>query len=136
VIVALAGPWPVGPSTIDGLAASATVVVDLSVPAAVPPNVPEILGARLVTADALARPDADGHRSSPGDSLDASSARSDALIDSTVTQFLEWEARAAGSVGRGGTRAARRPPSAKPSWPRCGDAFPTSTRTFESRSRG
>ena len=96
VIVALAGPWPVGPSTIDGLAASATVVVDLSVPAAVPPNVPEILGARLVTADALARPDADAHPHSPGDSLDASLARSDALIDSTVTQFLEWEARAAG----------------------------------------
>jgi glutamyl-tRNA reductase len=96
VIVALSGPWPVGPSTIEALGASATVVVDLSVPAAVPSDLAESLGARLVTADALAGPDAEGHPSSPGASLDASLTRSDALIDSTVTQFLEWQARAAG----------------------------------------
>jgi len=84
VIVALAGPWPIGAATIDALATSATVVVDLSVPAAVPPRLAEILGGRLLTADALALADV-----VPA-AQDGSSSRLDALIDRTTVEFLDW----------------------------------------------
>jgi glutamyl-tRNA reductase len=96
VIVALAGPWPVGPSTRDTLAASGTVVVDLSVPAAVLPELAEILGPRLVTADALATADLDADAPAAAGSLDATSARLDALVDRTVAEFLAWGARVGG----------------------------------------
>ena len=58
VLVALAGPWPIGRATIDALTRSPTIVVDLSVPAAVPARLAEFLGPRLITADALDLPDA------------------------------------------------------------------------------
>ena len=84
VIVALAGPWPIGAATIDALAASATVVVDLSVPAAVPVSLAYILGGRLITADALALGDV-----GPG-AEDGSAARLDALVDRSATEFIVW----------------------------------------------
>ena len=96
VIVALAGPWPVGPSANEALAASATVVVDLSVPAAVAPDLAEILGARLITADALASADGEADTRGLAGRPDASSARSEVLIDQTVAEFLDWQARAVG----------------------------------------
>jgi glutamyl-tRNA reductase len=84
IIVALAGPWPIAAATIDALAASATVVVDLSVPAAVPTNLAEILGGRLLTADALAL----------GDTVptpqDGSAARLDTLVDRSTAEFVAW----------------------------------------------
>lgn len=85
VIVALAGPWPIGGETVGALAASATIVVDLSVPAAVPEAAVEVLGSRFVSADALALADAD-----PGAPRDA---RVEALIDRTTAEFLDWLAR-------------------------------------------
>ena len=84
VVVALAGPWPIGAATIDALAKSATVVVDLSVPAAVPAPLAQMLAARLITADALAVADVD-----PG-MQEGSSARLDRLADRSTEAFLEW----------------------------------------------
>ncbi len=84
VVVALAGPWPIGAATIDALAGSATVVVDLSVPAAIPVSLAEILGERLITADALALADI-----GPA-AQDGSVARLDALIERSTLEFLAW----------------------------------------------
>ena len=85
VVVALGGPWPIRASTINALAASPTVVVDLSVPAAVPERLPEALGPRFASADALALVDPD-----PTTRQDGSHARVDALVDRTTVEFLDW----------------------------------------------
>src|SRR5205809_5662317 len=58
VVVALAGPWPIGPDTIHALATGASIVVDLSVPAAVSAGLADVLGQRLISSDTLARGDA------------------------------------------------------------------------------
>jgi glutamyl-tRNA reductase len=84
VVVALAGPWPIGAATIDALGRSATIVVDLSVPAAVPARLVEFLGARLVTADELALAE-DGPEAEDG-----STARLDALVDRSTAEFVAW----------------------------------------------
>jgi glutamyl-tRNA reductase len=84
VVVALAGSWPIGAATIDALARSATVVVDLSVPAAVPAGLGEVLGARLVTADALALAEV-----GPA-AEDGSTARLDVLVDRSTAEFVAW----------------------------------------------
>ena len=84
VVVALAGPWPIGATTIDSLAGSATVVVDLSVPAAVPVSLAETLGRRLITSDALAVADI-GPAAQNG-----SAARLDALVERSTGQFVAW----------------------------------------------
>lgn len=85
VIVALGGPWGIGDATMESLAASSTVVVDLSVPAAVPPRLMEHLRRRLMTADDLAHAEAD-----PAAVSDRSVARLDALIDATSAEFCAW----------------------------------------------
>jgi len=90
VIVAIGGQWPIAASTIEALARSTIVIVDLSVPAAVAAGVAEILGARLVTADDLARND---ELVAP---RDESAARFEALIDRTTREFLDWQARGDG----------------------------------------
>ncbi|HEV8547119.1 MAG TPA: hypothetical protein VGQ64_12555 [Candidatus Limnocylindrales bacterium] len=94
IIVALGGPWPIGAETIAALAASTTVVIDLSVPAAMPEAAAEALGPRFVSADALALADVD-----PGTPRGGSHARVDALIDRTTADFLDW-------LNRGDGRAA------------------------------
>ncbi len=94
VVVALAGPWPIGATTIDALSGSATIVVDLSVPAAVPARLAELLGARLITADALALSDI-----RPA-AQDGSAARLDALVDRSTAEFIAW------LMGRDGRAAA------------------------------
>jgi glutamyl-tRNA reductase len=83
VVVALAGPWPIGAVTIDALAESATVVVDLSVPAAVPAALGAILGARLITADALALDVGPA-------AADGSTDRLDELVDRSTAEFVAW----------------------------------------------
>jgi glutamyl-tRNA reductase len=84
-IVALGGPWPIGAATIDALRDGTTIVVDLSVPSAVPAVVAEHLGSRLVTADALALVEPD--RGAP---QGAPAARFEALIDRATAEFVEW----------------------------------------------
>jgi glutamyl-tRNA reductase len=102
VIVAIAGPWAVGRPVLEALGSGRTIVVDLSVPAAVPPDLADLLGARLVTADALAGGGAGAGerggpaRDAPGRGQDAASVRTEALVERTVAEFLEWRARAGG----------------------------------------
>jgi glutamyl-tRNA reductase len=90
VIVALGGPWPIDAATIESLAGGTTVVVDLSVPAAVPVRLASLLGPRLITADALA------HADVVPAAQNGVSARLDALIDRTTAEFLDWLGRRQG----------------------------------------
>ena len=85
VIVALGGPWPIGGEAIRALAASEAVVIDLSVPSAVPDATAGVLGTRLVSADALALAEVD-----PGARPGGTRARVETLIDRTTGEFLEW----------------------------------------------
>jgi glutamyl-tRNA reductase len=85
VVVALGGPWPIGPATVDALAASGTAVVDLSVPPAVPETAVAALGRRLVSADDLAVADVEPE---PGPAR--SRSRVDELVDRTAREFLDW----------------------------------------------
>ena len=90
VIVALRGPWPIAPATIDALAETGVVLADLSVPAAVPVELMAALGDRVITADALARGAAD----SPAG--DAATDRLDALAARTAAEYLGWLERQPG----------------------------------------
>jgi glutamyl-tRNA reductase len=90
IIVALGGPWPVSAATIQSLVDSPTVVVDLSVPEAVPAELSRLLGPRLVTADALALAESEPDPGHP--SVD----RLEVLIDRTTDDFLAWHERRAG----------------------------------------
>lgn len=85
VIVALGGPWTIGPATTDSLAASSTILVDLSVPPAVPPTLAERLRSRFISADALALAEAD-----PKSVDDRSLARLDELIGAATAEFCAW----------------------------------------------
>lgn len=84
VIVALRGPWPIGSRTVEALARNVTVVVDLSVPLAVPAALVAPLGDRFVTADALALGEAER---TP---FDGAVIRLDALADRSAGEFLGW----------------------------------------------
>ena len=84
-VVALGGPWPISAATVDALIEGTTIVVDLSVPSAVPAGVAEMLGPRLITADALALAE-----SEPGTRQEGSAARFDALIGHATAQFVAW----------------------------------------------
>lgn len=96
VIVALGGPWPIAAGTIDTLGRSETVIVDLSVPSAAPAELAEILGSRLITADALALTEV-----GPG-GWEGPAARLDALVDESTAEFVAWlsgrEGRAAAAA--------------------------------------
>jgi glutamyl-tRNA reductase len=83
-IVALRGLWRIGPSTVDVLAAGSTVIVDLSVPPAVPLELTKRLGDRFVSADTLAVNDGDGDAARPRD------ARLLELVDDTLAEFIDW----------------------------------------------
>jgi glutamyl-tRNA reductase len=85
VVVALGGPWPIGRETMDALRAGTTVVVDLSVPGALPAVAAQALGRRFVSADNLAR--AEGE---PEQLHDGSIARYEALVNRATAEFLDW----------------------------------------------
>ena len=85
VVVALGGPWAIGPTTIEALLAGATIVVDLSVPPAVPEAATAALGDRFVSADELALADV-----AAGPTATAARSRVDQLVDSTALEFLDW----------------------------------------------
>ena len=63
---------------------SPTVVVDLSVPAAVPAELAVLIGTRLITADALALSDV-----GPA-AHDGSAARLDALVERSTAEYIAW----------------------------------------------
>jgi glutamyl-tRNA reductase len=85
IIVALGGPWTIGQATTDSLVASSTIVVDLSVPAAVLPMSAGGLGSRFISADDLVLAEAD-----PAYLNDRSFARLDELIDAATAEFCAW----------------------------------------------
>ncbi|HEV8489778.1 MAG TPA: hypothetical protein VGQ58_08350 [Candidatus Limnocylindrales bacterium] len=83
-IVALRGPWVIEQATIDVLANGRSVVVDLSVPAAAPPQLTERLDGRFVSADALAMSEGDGRAAQARDT------RLLELVDATQAEFANW----------------------------------------------
>jgi glutamyl-tRNA reductase len=87
IVVAIGGPWRISAAAIEALIDGPTIIVDLSVPPAVPATLIAGLGDRLVTADSLAR--------SRGDEAarDQPDGRIDALIGRTVDEFGDWQAR-------------------------------------------
>jgi glutamyl-tRNA reductase len=132
IVVALAGPWPIGFATIDALARSATVVVDLSVPAAVPGRLAQVLGQRLITADALALADLDAAPQ------DASAARLDALVERSTADYMSWlEGRAARSAADALKERADREREAELAilWRRFPDLEPTARVAIEGMTR-
>jgi glutamyl-tRNA reductase len=88
VIVALTGPWVIHSSTVEMLIDGSAIVVDLSVPPAVPDLLATGLGRRLITADELALA---ADQPSSGD-LKADQ-RTNQLIEDAVRAFIEWQAR-------------------------------------------
>lgn len=85
IVVALGGPWAIGSMAIDSLAAGETLVVDLSVPAAVSEAVAAAIGDRLVSADELALADVEA-----GPTAALPRSRVDELVDSTASEFVDW----------------------------------------------
>jgi glutamyl-tRNA reductase len=133
IVVALAGAWPIGSRGIDALGRSQSVVVDLSVPPAIPDRLGEVLGRRLTTADDLAHVD-------HGDEAVSERvvARLDELIERTTAEFLEWldghEHRAAASALV--ERADReREAELAELWRRLPDLDPEARATIEGMSR-
>jgi glutamyl-tRNA reductase len=132
VVVALAGPWSIGAATIEAMAGSAAIVVDLSAPAAVPAGLAEILGRRLITADVLALDDVGVAPQ------DGSAARLDALVDGSTAEFVAW------LDGRDGRAAAdallkradrEREAELKALWRRLPDLEPEARRAIEGMTR-
>lgn len=97
VVVALGGPWTIGQDTVDAIVAGSTILVDLSVPAAVDEGVAAALAPRFISADALVV--AGTELATPED---RSLGRLDALIDAATAEFCAWlevrEGRAAAQV--------------------------------------
>lgn len=85
IVVALGGPWSIEAATVEALAMSTVVVLDLSVPPAVPVTLAATLGARFVSADDLARTEPD-----VGTLRSELMARSEALVDATTAEFSAW----------------------------------------------
>ena len=133
IVVALRGPWALAPESIDALAEGTTLVVDLSVPAAVPQRLALRLGARLTTADDLAQDEA-GSQPASGRAL----ARLDALVEQTTGEFLAWlegrERRAAASALVERADAEREAELAE-LWRRLPDLDPEARATIEGMSR-
>lgn len=96
IVVALRGPWPIGRDAMQSLARSSTLVVDLSVPPAVPERLATVLGPRLTTADDLAQVARDDEPTA-----DRTVVRLDELIERTTADYLTWLDR------RGGRAAAQ-----------------------------
>jgi glutamyl-tRNA reductase len=85
VIVALGGPWSIAYATSGSLARSSTILVDLSMPTAVPPGLARRLDGRFVSADDLA---AAAAGLVPDN--DRTLARLDDLVGETTAEFCAW----------------------------------------------
>jgi glutamyl-tRNA reductase len=133
IVVALAGPWPIEAEAIDSLGRGTTVVVDLSVPLAVPERLALDLGQRLTTADDLARAD---RLAEP--IPDRTVARLDALIDQTAEEFIAWlDGRERRAAARALTERADREREAELAelWRRLPDLDPEARASIEGMSR-
>ena len=88
VIVAIAGPWPVGPGDHEAMVRGGIQVVDLSSPPAVPAGLQASLGDQFTSVDDLAAGEA-----GPGERL---RRRLEKLISETGRDYCQWiRARAA-----------------------------------------
>lgn len=96
VILAVRGPWAVGPVTADRLVAGSAVVVDLSVPSAIAAALVARLDSRFVSVDALGA--AEALPVTPG----WPASRLAGLVEATLAEFTSWLAggsrRAAAAV--------------------------------------
>ncbi len=86
VVIALSGPWAASDETLERLA-RCPVVVDLSVPAALPADVIDQLGPRLVDIDSLARPGTMPAARDRG--VERYRVRLEGLRDRTVAEVME-----------------------------------------------
>jgi glutamyl-tRNA reductase len=82
-VVALGGPWPLGPNDTERLVASRAVVADLSSPPAIADDLQARLGSRFISVDDLAA----GPVSEPDDRLHR---RLGALISETGRDYCRW----------------------------------------------
>jgi glutamyl-tRNA reductase len=133
IVVALGGAWPIAVEAIDSLGRATTVVVDLSVPAAVPERLALDLGRRLTTADDLAG--ADG---AAEPIPDRTLARLDGLIDRTAEEFISWlDGRERRAAARALTERADREREAELAelWRRLPDLDPEARASIEGMSR-
>ena len=86
IIVALGGPWALGAASARALTTGDGVIIDLSVPAALPTQVArDVPRARLVSADDLARLEA-----APEGQDGVADERVDRLIDDTTRDVQAW----------------------------------------------
>jgi glutamyl-tRNA reductase len=86
IFVAIGGPWVIADPTRAAILGRQPVVVDLSVPSALPAALATGLGDRVVSADDLAV-------RAEGTATLTPDPRSDRLIDQTVQAFADWLAR-------------------------------------------
>lgn len=132
IVVALAGPWPIGPAAQEALSRGSTVIVDLSVPSAVPEALAAAAARRFIDADELARID-------PPGAADARLAERRArLVDVTTARFLEWQSNAdARAAADALVRASDREREAELAalWRRLPDLDPSSRDAIEAMSR-
>ncbi|CAN5692348.1 glutamyl-tRNA reductase [soil metagenome] len=87
VVIGLAGAWPISPPTADALARSRAWVVDLSAPPALPDGLRSALGRRLITIDDLA---VAAQPARAGVDSARLLARLDALVEQTLSEYVEW----------------------------------------------
>ncbi len=87
VIVALAGPWRLGPAGRAALQEGSAIVVDLSVPVAVEAHAGQALGTRLISADMLALTLAEADPMAADVGL---LNRLDALVDEATREYIAW----------------------------------------------
>jgi glutamyl-tRNA reductase len=85
VFVALAGAWPLGPSSSRALSEAAAWVIDVSAPPALAGSVADRLGARLISIDDLAAETA-------GRQSEALLARLDRLVEESLDEYFRWSA--------------------------------------------
>ena len=91
VILALSGPWPIGPAARERLVGGALPVIDLSSPPALDEGTRSALGSRFTSVDDLA--------AGPGELLGQRLRRRvDAAVEDAITELERWT-RARSTVG-------------------------------------
>jgi glutamyl-tRNA reductase len=83
IVVALLGPWILAPETIDALVGGSGILVDLSMPSALPAGVAVALGDRSISIDDLAI-------STDAPTPMQDHTRTTALVDRSLAEYLAW----------------------------------------------
>lgn len=133
IVLALGGPWSISAETVEALHRSSTIVVDLSVPPAVPKVLATLLGPRLTTADDLARVEF-----ADWSIRDRALAKLDGLIERTTAEFIAWlDGREGRVAARALVERANREREAELAelWRHLPDLDPTTRATIDEMSR-